>query len=131
MSLRNEPLYDALNAIASRVSSVEIDRQSLQRSLEQLEQAKEAAQEVIKQLATEVSRELAAMPIKAGDVWLHLQFDEEAGEILITEQPEPRHRSLYELLPEETPEQKSARLQRIRQASERRRAANQEGTAHG
>ncbi|KPM74857.1 hypothetical protein AOR11_24265 [Vibrio alginolyticus] len=131
MSLRNEPLYDALHAIAGRVNSVELDRQSLERSLEQLEQAKQAAQEVIKQLSTEEIRELAAMPIKAGDVWLHLQFDEEAGELLITEQAEPRHRSLYELLPEETPEQKSARLQRIRQANERRHAANQEDTAHG
>src|SRR5690554_6925519 len=131
MSLRNETLYDALQTIASKVSRVETDRQSLERSLEQLEQAKQAAQEVIKQLSTEEIRELAAMPIKAGDVLLHLQFDEPAGEILITEQAEPRHRALYELLPEETPAEKSARLQRIRQAAERRGAANQEGAAHG
>lgn len=120
MSIRNETLYDALSNIGSTAAIVESERKSLENCLERLEKAKRAAEEVIKQMSPEQIRELAELPIKSGDVLLHIEYDPNTQEVLIKEEAEQRHRGLYELLPEETPEQKSARLQRIREAAGKR-----------
>lgn len=131
MTIQNQELYDALQNVSSKLSMLEIHRESLERAERELAVAKTAARHVLEALPREQVEELMALPIQHGDVLMRIRFDNDDGLLNIDARQVPESLSLHDLMGDEEREAVRQRVHAANRARFEQQHANQEGATHG
>ncbi|MDI5891586.1 hypothetical protein [Halomonas rhizosphaerae] len=131
MTIQNQELYDALQNVSSKLSMLEIHRESLERAERELAVAKTAARHVLEALPREQVEELMALPIQHGDVLMRIRFDNDDGLLDIDARQVPESLSLHDLLGDEEREAVRQRVHAANRVRLEKQQANQEGATHG
>ncbi|MGM0985395.1 MAG: hypothetical protein ACQEXI_00195 [Pseudomonadota bacterium] len=131
MTFQNQELYNALQHVSTKASTLETYRELFERAEHELANAKEKARKILEALPGEQLDQLVALPIEHGDTIIHLALDSEEGAVSIAVSQEPERRSLHDLMGDE---ERAAVRQRVDAANRARfeqQQANQEGATHG
>ena len=126
MILQNQELYDALQQVSSKLSTLERYRESLEAAERDLVAAKDAARRVLEELPGDQVEALMALPIQHGDTILRIRFDNNDGLLLIDAQQEPERLILHDLMSDEAREAVRQRLDAANRARFEAEQANQE-----
>ncbi|MGM0535516.1 MAG: hypothetical protein ACQER5_05510 [Pseudomonadota bacterium] len=131
MTFQNQELYNALQHVSSKLSMLEIHRESLESAERELAAAKAAARRVLEELPREQVEELMALPIQHGDVVMRIRFANDDGLLDIDARQVPESRSLHDLMGDEAREAVRQRVDAADRARLEQQQANQEGATHG